>query len=102
MLSFEIYHPKNNVHNQDGNHDDNKVRITIFFFFELTDNDGQNFLAGIVLSSLSIYCPEQNSRIGRPVLLLEPLISSVYNHHSAFLKMHVILTLFLYLFHFLD
>jgi hypothetical protein len=45
-LSFEIYHPKNNVHNQDGNHDDNKVRITIFFF-ELTDNDGQNFLAGI-------------------------------------------------------
>jgi hypothetical protein len=47
-LSFEIYHPKNNIHNQDGNHDDNKVRITIFFFFELTDNDGQNFLAGIV------------------------------------------------------
>jgi hypothetical protein len=46
-LSFEIYHPKNNVHNQDGNHDDNKVRITIFFY-ELTDNDGQNFLAGIV------------------------------------------------------
>jgi hypothetical protein len=46
-LSFEIYHPKNNVHNQDGNHDDNKVdRITIFFF-ELTDNDGQNSLAGI-------------------------------------------------------
>jgi hypothetical protein len=33
ILSFEIYHPKNNVHNQDGNHDDNKVRITIFFFF---------------------------------------------------------------------
>jgi hypothetical protein len=28
ILSFEIYHPKNNVHNQDGNHDDNKVRIT--------------------------------------------------------------------------
>jgi hypothetical protein len=27
-----MYHPKNNVHNQDGNHDDNKVRITIFFF----------------------------------------------------------------------
>jgi hypothetical protein len=48
-LSFEIYHPKNNVHNQDVNHDDNKIRITIFFFFELTDNDGQNFLAGIVL-----------------------------------------------------
>jgi NAD dependent epimerase/dehydratase family enzyme len=48
-LSFEIYNPKNNVHNQDGNHDDNKVRITIFFF-ELTDNDGQNFLAGIVLT----------------------------------------------------
>jgi hypothetical protein len=47
MLSFEIYHPKNNVHNQDGNHDDNKVLITIFFF-ELTNNDGQNFLAGIV------------------------------------------------------
>jgi hypothetical protein len=48
-LSFEIYHPKNNVHNQDGNHDDNKVRITIFFFFfELTDNDGQNFLSAIV------------------------------------------------------
>jgi hypothetical protein len=47
-LSFEIYYPKNNVHNQDGNHDDNKVRITIFFF-ELTDNNGQNFLAGIVL-----------------------------------------------------
>jgi hypothetical protein len=46
-LSFEIYHPKNNVHNQDGNHDDNKVRTT-FFFFELTDNDGQNFVAGIV------------------------------------------------------
>jgi hypothetical protein len=43
-----MYHPKNNVHNQDGNHDDNKVRITIFFF-ELTDNDGQNFLAGIVV-----------------------------------------------------
>jgi hypothetical protein len=42
-----MYHPKNNVHNQDGNHDDNKVRITIFFF-ELTDNEGQNFLAGIV------------------------------------------------------
>jgi hypothetical protein len=33
ISSFEIYHPKNNVHNQDGNHDDNKVRITIFFFF---------------------------------------------------------------------
>jgi hypothetical protein len=32
ILSFEIYHPKNNVHNQDGSHDDNKVRITIFFF----------------------------------------------------------------------
>jgi hypothetical protein len=47
ILSFEIYHPKNNVHNQDGNHDDNKVRITNFFF-ELTDNDGQNFLTGIV------------------------------------------------------
>jgi hypothetical protein len=47
ILSFEIYHPKNNVHNQDGNHDDNKVRITIFFF-ELTDNDGQYFLTGIV------------------------------------------------------
>jgi hypothetical protein len=46
-LSFEIYHPKNNVHNQDGNHDDNKVWIT-FFFFELTETDGQNFLAGIV------------------------------------------------------
>jgi hypothetical protein len=25
ILSFEIYHPKNNVHNQDGNHDDNKA-----------------------------------------------------------------------------
>jgi hypothetical protein len=49
-LSFEIYHPKNNVHNQDGNHNDNEVWIT-FFFFELTDNDGQNFLAGIVLNS---------------------------------------------------
>jgi hypothetical protein len=49
ILSFEIYHPKNNVHNQDGNHDDNKVRITIFFS-NLTDNDGQNFLAGIVLT----------------------------------------------------
>jgi hypothetical protein len=48
ILSFEIDHPKNNVHNQDGNHDDDKVRI-IHFFFELTDNDGQNFLAGIVL-----------------------------------------------------
>jgi hypothetical protein len=47
ILSFEIYHPKNNVHNQDGNHDDNKVRITIFFF-ELTDNDGQHFLTDIV------------------------------------------------------
>jgi hypothetical protein len=47
ILSFEIYHPKNNVHNQDGNHDDNKVPITKIFF-ELTDNDGQNFLAGIV------------------------------------------------------
>jgi hypothetical protein len=46
-LSFQIYHPKNNVHNQDGNHDDNKVGLQ-FFFFELTDNDGQNFLAGIV------------------------------------------------------
>jgi hypothetical protein len=46
-LSFENYHPKNNVRNQDGNHDDNKVRVTIYFF-ELTDNDGQNFLAGIV------------------------------------------------------
>jgi hypothetical protein len=46
-LNFEIYHPKNNVHNQQSNHDDNKVWITIFFF-ELTDNDGQNFLAGIV------------------------------------------------------
>jgi hypothetical protein len=42
ILDFAIYHPKNNVHNQGGNHDDNKVRITIFFFFELTDNDGQN------------------------------------------------------------
>jgi hypothetical protein len=50
ILSFEIYHPKNNVLNQDGNHDDNKINkvwITIFFF-ELTDNDGQIFLAGIV------------------------------------------------------
>jgi hypothetical protein len=47
ILSFEIYYPENNIHNQDGNHDDNKVPITDFFF-ELTDNDGQNFLAGIV------------------------------------------------------
>jgi hypothetical protein len=39
---------KNNVHNQDGNHDDNKVRITIFFFFFELTTDGQNFLAGIV------------------------------------------------------
>jgi hypothetical protein len=31
ILSFEIYPPKNNVHNQDDNHDDNKVPITIFF-----------------------------------------------------------------------
>jgi hypothetical protein len=32
---------KKNLHNQDGNHDDNKVRITIFFFFfELTDRKG--------------------------------------------------------------
>jgi hypothetical protein len=49
ILSFEIDHPKNNVHNQDSNHDDNKVGITNIFF-ELTDNDGQNFLAGIVLT----------------------------------------------------
>jgi protein involved in ribonucleotide reduction len=53
-LSFEIYHPKNNVHNQDGNHDDNKVRITIFFL--LTDNDGQNFLAGIVRGANGTLC----------------------------------------------
>jgi hypothetical protein len=39
-LSFEIYHPKNNVLNQEGNHDDNKVGITKKFL-ELTDNDGQ-------------------------------------------------------------
>jgi hypothetical protein len=61
-LSFEIYHPKNNVHNQGGNHDDNKVGITILFFFELTDNDGQNFLAGIV-HVVNIYLmqsPNQN------------------------------------------
>jgi hypothetical protein len=36
--------------------DDNKVRITIFFFFfELTNNDGQNFLAGIVLFRVMTY-----------------------------------------------
>jgi hypothetical protein len=47
-----MYHPKNNVHNQDGNHNDNKVPMDYkFFFFELTDNDGQNFLDGIVLSN---------------------------------------------------
>jgi hypothetical protein len=58
ILSFEIYYQKNNVHNQDGNYDDNKVRITIFFF-ELTDNDGQNFLAGIVLTYDSIYTQKE-------------------------------------------
>jgi hypothetical protein len=46
----------------------------------------QILLTATVPSSLSIYCPEQNSKIGRPVLLLERLISSVHNHHSAFLK----------------
>jgi hypothetical protein len=37
-LSFEIYHSKNNVHNQDGNHDDNKVRITILFLSSIINN----------------------------------------------------------------
>jgi hypothetical protein len=68
MLSFEIYHPKNNVHNQDGNHDDNKVRITIFFF-ELTDNDGRNFLAGIVhyviRSKNEVLCAEAGRQISQ-------------------------------------
>jgi hypothetical protein len=31
ISSFEIYHPKNTNHNQDGNHNDNKVWFTIFF-----------------------------------------------------------------------
>jgi hypothetical protein len=35
--------------------DDNKVRITNFFF-ELTDNDGQNFLAGIVRKCMWQLC----------------------------------------------
>jgi hypothetical protein len=30
-----------------------------FFFFELTDNDGQNFLAGIVLTYDSIYTQKE-------------------------------------------
>jgi hypothetical protein len=28
-----------------------KYGLQFFFFFELTDNDGQNFLAGIVLAA---------------------------------------------------
>jgi hypothetical protein len=39
MSSFEIYHPKNINYNQDGNRNDNKVWITIFFF-EMLENDG--------------------------------------------------------------
>jgi hypothetical protein len=31
ISSFEIYHPKNNIHNQDGNRDDNKVWINLIF-----------------------------------------------------------------------
>jgi hypothetical protein len=31
ISSFEIYHPKNNIHNQDGNRDDNKVWIKFDF-----------------------------------------------------------------------
>jgi hypothetical protein len=31
ISSFEIYHPKNTNHNQDGNHNDNKVWLTHFF-----------------------------------------------------------------------
>jgi hypothetical protein len=58
-LSFEIYHPQNNVHNQDGNHDDNKVRIT-FFSFELTD--GQNFLPGMVQLISKLSSTPQKSR----------------------------------------
>jgi hypothetical protein len=38
ILSFEIYHPKNNVHNQDGKHDENKVRITNYFYVRLYYN----------------------------------------------------------------
>jgi hypothetical protein len=30
ISSFEIYHPKNTNHNQDGNHNDNKVWLTHF------------------------------------------------------------------------
>jgi hypothetical protein len=66
-LSFEIYHPKNNLHNQDGNHDDNKVRITNFFF-ELTDNDGQNFLAGIVLFAVLLQKRNQQGLDRIPLL----------------------------------
>jgi hypothetical protein len=45
--SFEIYHPENTNHNQDGNHMTIKYGLYIFFF-EMTENDGKNFLAGIV------------------------------------------------------
>jgi hypothetical protein len=51
ISSFEIYHPKNTNHNQDANHNDNKVWITNLFF-EMTENDGYNFLAAIVLRNL--------------------------------------------------
>jgi hypothetical protein len=39
ISNFEIYHPKNYNHNQDGNHNDTKVWITNSFF-EMTENDG--------------------------------------------------------------
>jgi hypothetical protein len=58
-LSFEIYHPKNNVHNQDGT----------IFFFELTDNDGQNFLAGIVLGLLTFNVARIFIAVGRLTLI---------------------------------
>jgi hypothetical protein len=58
---------------QDGNHDD-KVRIT-FFFFKLTDNDGQNFLAGIVLcrpKNFGRHCLS----IQKKIIVIRTLLSS--------------------------
>jgi hypothetical protein len=53
MSSFEIYHPKNINHNQDGNHNDNKVWITIFFL-KCQKMTAKIFLAGMVHIGLRI------------------------------------------------
>jgi hypothetical protein len=41
ILSYEIYHPKNTNHNQDGHH--MTIKYGLQLFFETTENDGYIF-----------------------------------------------------------